>query len=399
MSSSVLNVNQINGVAIDCKSIKILKNEIRNDPQFQNFIRDFMNTPSYHKNINNGKIYYMKETDYDTLINKYTTIQQNIGTVMSNPSTINPPPVLPPLPKAKSPPLPKAKSPPVLPPLPKSPLPKSPSPKSPSPKTSLTVNIISWNLCYGCIGNNLLDKSAAPLPQQCTDKTTDKSNPRQFHCFQNIIENLKKIKSDNKDNIDIYAFQEATDDKEQIKIFQTVFPKDEYKCHKTKGGSEIILTFFNKIKYNSKIIFSGEGLTVVNRRFHVLEVKNKKETKLFYFINTHLPHKDTNIIEIQNTLKGNLPEDIPIIIAGDLNDHPPSRLDYWKGSLKINGKTLSAKEEPPPTCCSTDLSRPPSSYGDYIISTNGKTTTNKPVPIIPGKITSDHLPVFGTVIL
>ena len=124
----------------------------------------------------------------------------------------------------------------------------------------------------------------------------------------------------------------------------------------------------------------------------------KKDSKEFYFINTHLPHKDTNIIEIQNTLKGRLPEDIPIIIAGDLNDHSP-RLDYWKGTLKINGKTLSANGQPPPTCCSTDLSHHPPSYGDYIISTNGKTTTNKPVPIIPGKITSDHLPVLGTVIL
>ena len=271
------------------------------------------------------------------------------------------------------------------------------TPVEPVVSTPLTINILSWNLCYGCIGNNISDTSASPLPQQCTDKTTDKSKPSQFHCFQNIIENLQQIKSDNNDNIDIYAFQEATDDEEQIKIFRTVFPKDKYKCHKTKGSSEIILTFFNKIKYNSEIIFSGKDIKEVNRRFHVIEVKNKKDIKLFYFINTHLPHKDTNIIEIQNTLKGHLPEDIPIIIAGDLNDHSP-RLDYWKGSLTINGKTLSAKEKPPPTCCSTNLSDPPN-YGDYIISTNGETTTNKPVSIFPGKITSDHLPVLGTVIL
>ena len=78
------NVNQIDGINIDLKSLKILQNEIQYHPQFQNFIRDFMSLQLYHKSIDKGKIFYINENDYNILINKYNTIQQGIGEITSH---------------------------------------------------------------------------------------------------------------------------------------------------------------------------------------------------------------------------------------------------------------------------------------------------------------------------
>jgi len=77
------NVNQIHNINIDLKSVKILQNEIQYLPQFKNFMRELISLQANYIKIDNGNIFYITETVYNDLINKYNTIQQGIGTVQT----------------------------------------------------------------------------------------------------------------------------------------------------------------------------------------------------------------------------------------------------------------------------------------------------------------------------
>jgi endonuclease/exonuclease/phosphatase family metal-dependent hydrolase len=92
---------------------------------------------------------------------------------------------------------------------------------------------------------------------------------------------------------------------------------------------------------------------------------------------------------------------LPIIMAGDFNDH--NNFKFWDKTTKpefiINGLqvyTNDTNEKPPTTCCTTFPGDKIDKYGDYIMSSLGATNELIDIPATL-KNPSDHLPILGIV--
>lgn len=246
------------------------------------------------------------------------------------------------------------------------------------------INIISWNLCFGCLGNNKADKTAQYIVDKCIENTVPKSNPVNYHCFENIIKNINRMKEK---NIDIFAFQEATIELSQINFIDRTL--NYYNKYVTLADSAVLISYVHK-KYTCRLIQEDNILYGNGRPIHLLKIS--LDNIHFYFINLH-NKQDSPVITIRRLINRYITEDIPIIMAGDFNETTDTT--YWK-EFRIRHKKLYTSSKPPETCCLNDSDNEYTYPGDYILSTNG--STNEIFDLEP-LLTSDHLPILGKVIL
>ena len=255
-------------------------------------------------------------------------------------------------------------------------------------KAPNNLNILSWNLCWGCLGNNTSDFTAITLVKKCIINTGSNKLSVENYCFKNIIDVLSDII--NKYNIKIFAFQEATNDIDQInKLTETINSNDKkYTNIMTHADSATLTSYYDNKYFSGKLIAEGNIEPGNGRPFHIIELSN--DTSEFYFINLHNGHKKGGKEQsnIYSLIQKHLTKKIDIIIAGDWNDAYGK--NYWQ-SLYIDGRKLDASMQPPKTCCHPTYNK----YGDYIISNRG--AVNIIYPIKKSKLTSDHKPVIGSI--
>ena len=244
-----------------------------------------------------------------------------------------------------------------------------------------TFRVLSWNLYWKSLAFKS-DASKGSLEYEC-NKGSSPANSTDRTCFKNIIAHLRTL---NLNSFSLIAFQEGTTDQAQLAVFDSLIPN--HRRIPPHGGITQLLTYYDHTKYYMKTYYNGK--IDVGRPFDIVELQGSGQH--FYFINLHNGHSiDTNGLssKISPHITNN---SIPIIMAGDWND---AGQNYWN-NFKINGRPLMADSRPPITCCTTRWRSPHTKIGDYIISTNGATNALTG-PIDP--LTSDHLPVIGTVIL
>lgn len=239
-----------------------------------------------------------------------------------------------------------------------------------------TINILTWNICWGCMAADETSKNdvtAAKLAIECKNKK--KSNGPL--CIDYVSQFLQI------NDYDIIALQESKNwkciymrlsERYNYVNFVSVAPWDP-------TVTVDITTFFKKDKYSFMGGYFGNILEGDVRPYQFMKFMNNKRQP-FYFLNIHNGHlisnetlnttimrnefyipkqknkTNTDISQLSNndwirnkanfTPRPKPKEDLPIIAAGDFNDH--GKYNYWK-NLKINDNILFSSEKPPTTCC------------------------------------------------
>ena len=282
---------------------------------------------------------------------------------------------------------------------------------------SLSINILTWNISWGCMianKNSHHDQTTQALATHCYQL---KQQHRQPLCLQNVCSLIDQEKRKH----DLISFQEASNWKFLLNNSQRL-SKMKY-VHSQSDSSEII-TFYDPDMFNLLEVSKGE--IEAGRPCHLLLLESRSNFKVIV-INVHNSkgYSDSPLESgLSKLITPNIQQQLPrsnknihVIIAGDLNDHGYS--NYWKKTypfkqLKNNLKkmTVSTKTKKPPlSCCvgKEDLNHcrltDYSLYGDYIlVSPSFKVSQNN--HIHPGfnfdclqHPTSDHLPISMTVVL
>jgi endonuclease/exonuclease/phosphatase family metal-dependent hydrolase len=152
-------------------------------------------------------------------------------------------------------------------------------------------------------------------------------------CLDNVVKMI-----DGSGDYDIVALQEALNYRSLIKKSK-VLKKMGY--YKSRSGKEIIITFYNKKKYNLVKGYSGEFME--GRPYHVLELIDTKEKRLFV-VNLHTGHGELcKKLYIQGKLNKFLRETIDLgknklIVLGDFNNHNIK-------TLKVMGRNLRGSKK------------------------------------------------------
>lgn len=256
------------------------------------------------------------------------------------------------------------------------------------------LRILSWNICWGCVSENINDRTSKELVKRCLRIGGKK-------CLSNIANVITHKK------YDIVALQEAS----KWRDIQTILRNKgrDYDVISCRKNQEDMATFYNTNRL--ELMGHIDGDISRGRPYQMIEFYDRKENKIFCFINLHNDHdiskKDLQDIIMNgfdrfkrslntSTLNG-------IIMAGDFNDHYQN---YWKGFRINNSIKLSSPIKPPKTCCTgrdnirTYSSHTDNMIGDYIIIDESEmlfTVVNKIVSHFnyDGRNfpTSDHLPV------
>lgn len=300
------------------------------------------------------------------------------------------------------------------------------------------IDILSYNLSWGCMTPSNKNNSVKKLSQYCVEKT---KNKKTSICLENAL----KIIDDNENPYSFIGLQEAS--KYYILIKKSKKLQEMKYIHSNTLNNNLgenLITFYNQRKYKL-LFFKTDTLLKNDRPVHILFFKNQINNTNLILINLHSYHYTNNenkklnkilsdLLDIKNNILGTIidekikPKNFKnninkqiinekildlknpnIIIMGDWNDH--KKYNYWKSFkpfeyTKINEiKNIIVKSKKPPnTCCVGKKSLRPDSkdklYGDYIlISDNLKF---KKENFIPKKYnlfnaykfpTSDHLPI------
>lgn len=283
---------------------------------------------------------------------------------------------------------------------------------------SVIINILTWNISWGCMTANqesLQDHTAQALASHCYQLAR---KYRQPICLQNVCALLdqEKIKHD------LIAFQEASNWK---KLIQNSHRLSKMKSVHSQSSQSEIVSFFNPSKFELKSVSYGEIES--GRPCHLLLLSVLKTHHQLILINVHnskgysesdLETGLSKLItpKIQSQLQ-TLKKPIPIIVAGDFNDHGHS--NYWKKTYPFrHSQTIlkrsvvsTNRKKPPLSCCIGKESLKPCSianyslYGDYIlVSSDFKVIRGNHIhPDFNFDCqkypTSDHLPVSKRVVV
>lgn len=101
-----------------------------------------------------------------------------------------------------------------------------------------SFKVLSWNICWGCMTEDINDKTAAPLPTKC--KTVGNNS-----CKNNVIKSLKFLNS-SKDKFDFIGLQEASGWEDIFNKIKGFF----YKYVQCSQGNAEVVTFYNEIQIN-----------------------------------------------------------------------------------------------------------------------------------------------------
>lgn len=254
-----------------------------------------------------------------------------------------------------------------------------------STKISNNIQIFSWNLCVGCLDNNINDAASRYIIQKCINN----SKHNNYYCAEKIISILRDIIK--KYDIDIYAFQEQSNRQQFREQFKNLF-NNNYEQHNYDGNyitdkNEIVYfridTYYNK-KY--KLLRSDyKPLNTKGKGYTILKLHDPDTNKEFIFINLHNSYEIDSKTLSQNINSNNIETEL-IIIAGDFTN----KYEHWDKKIKIN-KSLYSNIKPPNTCYLKDNF---TNIGDYVISTYGATNI---ILDLDYTLTSDHKPIIGSV--
>lgn len=283
---------------------------------------------------------------------------------------------------------------------------------------SLSINILTWNISWGCMTANQHshhDQTAQALATHCYQL---KQQHRQPLCLQNVCSliDLEKRKHD------LIAFQEASNWKSLLNNSHRL---SKMKYVRSQSDSSEIITFYNPHMFS--LLEVSKGQIEAGRPCHLLLLSRPRTNLRLIVINVHNSkgYSDSDLETglsklVTPKIQAQLPssnKNVHVIIAGDFNDHGYS--NYWKKTypfkqLKTTLKKMTVstkKKKPPLSCCvgKEDLNHcrlsDYSLYGDYIlVSSAFKVSPNN--HIHPGfnfdcvqNPTSDHLPISMTVVM
>ena len=231
------------------------------------------------------------------------------------------------------------------------------------------MKILSWNICWGCMAadeSSKDDLTAAKLAVVCqANKVAGKPT-----CLFNVVDFIQKS------DYDLIALQES---KNWEEIYENIKDREYLFANysmRHPWGAIVDITVFYKKQFTIEGGYFGDIVHGDARPYQFLLMNDG--TKRFYFINIHnghlisktrleeiinsnnlyiplVPNVDVKFIDDEWIVNGNhitptqIPkENLPLIIAGDFNDH--GKYNYWQ-DLTINTKKLSSVKPPPTTCC------------------------------------------------
>lgn len=215
-------------------------------------------------------------------------------------------------------------------------------------------------------------------------------------CFDNVKNYILNKKAD------IIALQEATY-WEQIQNnleekYKTLHHNPAVLIGKL---GEDMVTFYNSDKFNFKNKIEHH-FNSTGRPYQIIEFEHKLSKNTIIFVNAHCDHKHKQLEPciLQNTefhknlntiIAGREHKSLHLIIVGDHND------DYSEGGPIVNGIKLHRDSSKTYTCCdqSSKGSNHFSKY-DWILYNKGNINS---ISELKGITASDHLPVYGEIIL
>ena len=318
----------------------------------------------------------------------------------------------------------------------------------------MNINVLSWNVCFGCMyadKRSSFDKSSQPLPSICEQLNIERG---ENVCLGNVSKFIDDSCIDGK-SYDFIGLQESANWMEIIRR-SSELSKMAYVHNIIKiGGKESDhVSFYDKKKYRVLYVKYGNITGTYDiRPYHIIFLKNNYNDSNYIFINIHNAHNNNkeflqeslsrefylgnNLIGLREKNFSNL-QNYPItimppcffkenqykvIFVGDFND---SGQKYFEGLKPFNNipdefcylKSIVVdiqKSVPPITCCVPSYKhrelrngklRDDFSFGDYIL-------INSELKYIPGMDhvriplinrdariypTSNHLPVVSTIL-
>lgn len=283
---------------------------------------------------------------------------------------------------------------------------------------SLIINILTWNISWGCMTSNqnsFQDQTAQALSTHCYQLAR---RYRQPICLQNVCNLIdqEKVKHD------LIAFQESTNWR---KLIQNSHRLSKMKYVHSQSYSSEIISFYNPLKFELKGVSYGEIES--GRPCHLLLLSILKNKHQLIFINVHNSkgYSDSDLETglsklITSQIKSQFhtsTRPISIIVAGDFNDHGHS--NYWEkiypfrySQTILRKRVVSSKgKKPPLSCCIGRKSLKQCSlpnyllFGDYILVSSDfriihNNHTHPDFNFDCQKYpTSDHLPISSTIVL
>lgn len=329
----------------------------------------------------------------------------------------------------------------------------NPVPSSPSISSLIQTNatavsnppigVISYNISWGSMTGNVFDRTANKLAASCAEQTKIKKPLFKVGdptvCLDNVQLFLQREVSDREKNICFIGLQEAAN---WIHIWQDggVLQNMGFVNHTIKNRGNVIdlTTLYDATQF--KVLGAKCGnLTprTDGRPYHIIFLRRLSNDNIYIFINFHNGHNihpnylenkltvdinniidlseetdknfrnietNTNIIPLSNIINSDCGEVPFVIVVGDTNDHNKGK--YFNGikpfkksnNSKIVNIIVKTTSQPPLTCCK-NLTGKHNYYGDYImINDKLKYIIENQIPTNTIEPSSDHLPIYSSVL-
>lgn len=236
------------------------------------------------------------------------------------------------------------------------------------------INVLTYNVCFGCMLGSGQDRSARPLALRCA-----KSNgPQQANrCLQQVARNID-LAGDCCGGLDLVGLQEASAWELLQVESRELFVK---KPVVTKVGPEEIVLFLGG-RFDTKWL--GEG-QVSGRPLQLLLLRDNVDDTAVIVVHLHNHHKDKGTTElllksiaavrgVEEALSStNAANGLTVVCMGDWNDGLTDRRGLKPFALcacpALRDLTVSAVSTLPKSCCSTSTHDKHMPFaGDYVMS-------------------------------
>lgn len=258
-----------------------------------------------------------------------------------------------------------------------------------------SYNVLSYNICWGCISAQPRDRSAmyADLGRDCMKKVLPKGWSRKItQCADNMATGVKSY-SDSIGGYDFLGFQEAlvpfADD-----VVARLNEKQAYEVVKLPRLP--ILTLYKKSRFTKPDVITGGGFKGERPSFMILVF----DTEKLIYINVHNDHgsytarfayKFSRALEQDAFKIKSGRREYRVILVGDFNDIRallPGKLKLPWMYEPLNLTTPLAN-----TCCTAHIKKLATRPGDYIFDSASPATNRVPLGYDAKLAQSDHCPV------
>jgi hypothetical protein len=239
------------------------------------------------------------------------------------------------------------------------------------------MNVLTYNVCFGCMLGSAEDVSAQRLALRCASSGDDPRWPNK--CLRQAARNID-VAGECCGGLDIVGLQEAGSWRLLQERSRELFAK---RAVVTKVGPEEIVLFVDR---RFEVEWLGEG-EVSGRPLQLLLLYDRMDDAPVLLVHLHNHHRDKGTTEVllksiasvpgltETLSRAGADERLTVVCLGDWNDVAADRRGLRPFALCecpqfLRDLTVSAISVLPKSCCSTDTSGSKTMpfSGDYVMS-------------------------------